>query len=296
MGTSEDPGRTGPAGALDWCLHCVGHPHRGRYRSGPAPSRPDLEAVPQQPSSRDHRGRLLPPRHRARHAPLLDALPAARPRQQVLPHLRRHLPGRRDELLKTGSRAPRMNAHCERIIRTLRSELCDHILILNASHAREILTRYQRHYNEHRPHQSRDQLPPDADQQPATAHDLDARRLLRTRIRGGLINEYLSLTCSDDFSSGTGWLKQRSIVGRGCFDYLATVAACRPAAETDEAAGAYGFTCSATVGRLAPRSDCWSRAVREFSRPHRLGIQAFKCASHRRRRAAERSGPGNHEP
>ncbi|MDT7640722.1 MAG: putative transposase, partial [Pseudonocardiales bacterium] len=197
---------------------------------------------------------------------------------------------------KSAPRAPRMNAHCERIIRTLRSELCDHILILNASHAREILTRYQRHYNEHRPHQSRDQLTPETDQQPATVHDLDARRLLRTRIRGGLINEYLSLTCSDDFSSGTGWLKQRSIVGRGCFDYLATVAACRPASETDEAAGAYGFTCSATVGRLAPRADCWSRAVREFSRPHRLGIQAFKCASHRRRRAAERSGPGNHEP
>jgi hypothetical protein len=45
-------------------------------------------------------------------------------------------------ILKTAPRAPRMNAHCERIIRTLRSELCDHILILNASHAREILTRY----------------------------------------------------------------------------------------------------------------------------------------------------------
>jgi putative transposase len=93
-------------------------------------------------------------------------------------------------ILKSAPRAPRMNAHCERIIRTLRSEVCDHVLVLNASHAQEILARYQRHYNEHRPHQSRHQLPPNADRQPATVHDLDSRRLLRTRVLGGLINEY----------------------------------------------------------------------------------------------------------
>jgi putative transposase len=93
-------------------------------------------------------------------------------------------------VLKSAPRAPRMNAYCERIIRTLRSEVCDHVLILNASHARKILARYQRHYNGHLPHQARDQLPPNADQQPATVHDLDTRRLLRTRVLGGLINEY----------------------------------------------------------------------------------------------------------
>ena len=94
------------------------------------------------------------------------------------------------DILKTAPRAPRMNAHCERIIKTLRNELCDHVLILSQSHARQVLAAYQRHYNEHRPHQARQQLPPDADQQPATTHDLSPRRLLRTRVRGDLINEY----------------------------------------------------------------------------------------------------------
>jgi transposase InsO family protein len=93
-------------------------------------------------------------------------------------------------VLKSAPRAPRMNAYRERIIRTLRTEVCDHVLVLNTSHARKILARYQRHYNEHRPHQARHQLPPNADQQPATVHDLDTRRLLRTRVLGGLINEY----------------------------------------------------------------------------------------------------------
>jgi putative transposase len=100
-------------------------------------------------------------------------------------------------ILKTAPRAPQMNAHCERVIKTLGRELCDHMLILNEPHAREILASYQRHYNEHRPHQARYQLPSESDQQPATVHDLHARRLQRTRVLGGL-------TCRDDFSSGTG--------------------------------------------------------------------------------------------
>ena len=82
-----------------------------------------------------------------------------------------------------------MNAHCERIIKTLRNELCDHVLILSQSHARQVLAAYQRHYNEHRPHQARQQLPPDN-----VVHCcglvVGAHRLLRTRVLGGLINEY----------------------------------------------------------------------------------------------------------
>jgi transposase InsO family protein len=93
-------------------------------------------------------------------------------------------------ILKTAPRAPRMNAHCERIIQTLRHELCDHLLILNTAHARELLATYRRHYNDHRPHQARSQLPPNTEQQPTTIHDLDARRVHRTRILGGLINKY----------------------------------------------------------------------------------------------------------
>jgi transposase InsO family protein len=93
-------------------------------------------------------------------------------------------------VLQTAPRAPRMNAHCERIIQTLRHELCDHVLVLNEAHARRLLAHYQRHYNEHRPHQARSQLPPDADQQPAIVHEIQPHRLRRTRVLGGLINEY----------------------------------------------------------------------------------------------------------
>lgn len=65
-----------------------------------------------------------------------------------------------------------------------------HILITNEAHARRVLAVCQRHYNTHRPHRSRGRLPPDADQQTISVHNLNARRLLRTHVLGGLINEY----------------------------------------------------------------------------------------------------------
>jgi hypothetical protein len=64
------------------------------------------------------------------------------------------------------------------------------VLITGEAHARQILAAYQRHYNEHRPHQARNQLPPYTHQQPAVVHDLEGHKLLRTRVLGGLINEY----------------------------------------------------------------------------------------------------------
>ncbi|MEE4590035.1 MULTISPECIES: integrase core domain-containing protein [Streptomyces violaceusniger group] len=94
------------------------------------------------------------------------------------------------DVIKSAPRAPRMNAHCERVIGSIRREALDHILITNESHARHVLAAYQRHYNTHRPHRSQGQLPPDAHRQPTTPHDRDARRLLRTRVLGGVINEY----------------------------------------------------------------------------------------------------------
>ncbi|WP_323181309.1 integrase core domain-containing protein [Streptomyces sp. NBC_00154] len=94
------------------------------------------------------------------------------------------------EVLLSAPRAPRMNAHCERVIGTSRREALDHILIMNEAHARQVLAEYQEHYNCHRPHRSRDQRPPEAPEQPAVLHDRVPRRLLRTRVLGGVINEY----------------------------------------------------------------------------------------------------------
>jgi transposase InsO family protein len=80
-------------------------------------------------------------------------------------------------ILQTAPQTPKMNARCERVIQTLRHELCDHVLIINEAHARRLLATYERDYNDHRPHQARNQLPLNADQQPTAIHNPSALRL-----------------------------------------------------------------------------------------------------------------------
>ncbi|WP_319637705.1 MULTISPECIES: integrase core domain-containing protein [Streptomyces] len=94
------------------------------------------------------------------------------------------------EIVKSAPQAPRMNAHCERIIGSIRREGLDHVLIMNEAHACHVLAAYEQPYNEHRRHQARNQLPPGAHKEPAAAYALSTSKVLRTRILGGLINEY----------------------------------------------------------------------------------------------------------
>ncbi|WP_343242221.1 integrase core domain-containing protein [Streptomyces sp. SID9727] len=83
-----------------------------------------------------------------------------------------------------------MNAHCERVIGTIRREVLDHVLVMNEAHFRRVLAEYQHHHNAHRPHRSRDQRPTEAAHQQPDRSVGTPGKLLRTRILGGVINQY----------------------------------------------------------------------------------------------------------
>jgi transposase InsO family protein len=91
-------------------------------------------------------------------------------------------------IVKTPIRAPRANAIVERWIGTLRRECTDRLLIYSETHLRQVLAKYQRHYNDHRPHRSRERRPP---LPPAVSapDDLDQLRLERHEVLNGLINQ-----------------------------------------------------------------------------------------------------------
>ena len=93
------------------------------------------------------------------------------------------------KIIITLPQTPRMNAICERVIGTLRRELLDRTLILGERHLAQVLREYLIHYNGHRPHQSRQQRPPDIDTQPV--RDVaDLRVVRRKPVVAGTINEY----------------------------------------------------------------------------------------------------------
>jgi len=97
------------------------------------------------------------------------------------------LAGNGVRITKTPVRSPRANSFAERYAGTLRRECLDPLLIHGERHLRRILAEYARHYNEHRPHQSREQRPPLYE--PGQPVDI-ASRIRRGQVLHGLINEY----------------------------------------------------------------------------------------------------------
>jgi putative transposase len=94
------------------------------------------------------------------------------------------------EIVKTPVRAPKANAIAERLVRTVRAECLDWLLIINRRHLERVLHVFADHYNTHRPHRALQLTPPapHASKLP-TIRPPSADVQRRDRL-GGLIHEY----------------------------------------------------------------------------------------------------------
>ena len=80
-----------------------------------------------------------------------------------------------------------MNAYAERIVRTIRSECTDRMLIAGERHLQPVLEDYLEHYNTGRAHRGLDLRAPTDD---PNVIPFPAHRITRRPVLGGLINEY----------------------------------------------------------------------------------------------------------
>jgi hypothetical protein len=84
-----------------------------------------------------------------------------------------------------------MNAIMERRVGSVRRELLDRILIMNAHHLRKVLAEYQSHFNGHRPYRALNNASPLRPlPDPANA---DIKVIRRDRL-GGLLHEYAQVS------------------------------------------------------------------------------------------------------
>jgi putative transposase len=91
-------------------------------------------------------------------------------------------------VLRAPPQTPKATAFAERWISSIRRECTDRLLIFSQRRLETVLKIYESHFNGHRPHRALAQQPPAPP--PKTIPTSDNVTIRRTRLLGGLINEY----------------------------------------------------------------------------------------------------------
>ncbi len=103
-----------------------------------------------------------------------------------------------DEVLKSSGAqvkrntpmSPNLRAHVERFIQTLKFECLNRFVIVGEKHLDHICRVWSRHYNEERPHSSRDHLPPDFTAVPEEVTSIRVNEIVCNSKLGGVIRSY----------------------------------------------------------------------------------------------------------
>jgi len=95
-------------------------------------------------------------------------------------------------VIKAPIRSPKANAFAERVVGTIRREVTDRMLLLGRRHTLWVMRRFERHYNEGRPHRGLELRPPAQVANGARLPDASAPvpKIRRKDVLGGLIHEY----------------------------------------------------------------------------------------------------------
>jgi transposase InsO family protein len=100
--------------------------------------------------------------------------------------VRRCLESLHIEEVVTAPRSPWQNPYVERLIGSIRRELLDHVIVLNAKHLRQLLAAYLEYYHQARPHMGLGHNAP----QPRAVEPPEHGRVIAEPMVGGLHHRY----------------------------------------------------------------------------------------------------------
>jgi putative transposase len=90
------------------------------------------------------------------------------------------------ETVRTPVRSPRANAFAERVVRTIRAECLDHLLVVSQRHLEAVLAEFIGHYNDARPHRGLQLAQP----VPRAPVAVPTGKVTRRDVLGGVAHEY----------------------------------------------------------------------------------------------------------
>jgi putative transposase len=93
------------------------------------------------------------------------------------------------KLLKTPVQAPRANAICERLLRSVRQECLDHLLIFQEKQLQRVLNEYAVYFNRARPPQGIGQQIPEPSRSALSSQDA-GNKVIAFPVMGGLHHDY----------------------------------------------------------------------------------------------------------
>ena len=87
-----------------------------------------------------------------------------------------------------------MNAHCERVIRTIKNEALDYFVVFGEDHLNHIVSSFVEYYNMLRPHQGVENVPLSGTVPEEQTASVDSDEIVCRDWLGGVLKHYESLS------------------------------------------------------------------------------------------------------
>ncbi|MDB4786335.1 transposase [Planctomycetaceae bacterium] len=93
-------------------------------------------------------------------------------------------------MIKTPHKSPNLNAHCERVIQSIKHEALDYFVVFGEDHLNHIVSSFVEYYNTLRPHQGVENVPLSGAVPEQQTANIDSDEIVCHEWLGGVLKHY----------------------------------------------------------------------------------------------------------